>query len=77
MPEGDANELAQIALRHGVSIVPGSLVSPRGGFADYVRLPLVPDPAFLQKAMERLGRAWNAYRKGTLRAPKRGVGVIV
>jgi DNA-binding transcriptional MocR family regulator len=75
MPEGDANELAQVALRHGVAIVPGSLTSPEGGWADHVRVPLVPDEALMTDAFGRLGQAWDVYRAGARRT--REMGVIV
>jgi DNA-binding transcriptional MocR family regulator len=75
MPHGDANELAQVAVRHGVSIVPGSWTSPEGGWTDHVRVPLVGEDAFLADAFDRLGRAWAAYTQGTRRPREMGVMV--
>ena len=40
LPQGDANAFAQVALRHGVAVVPGTLASPDGGCADRLRDPL-------------------------------------
>jgi DNA-binding transcriptional MocR family regulator len=73
MPDGDADEVAQVALRHGVSIVPGSITSPDGRWNDHVRVPLVPDADHLREAIERLGRAWAAYQAGNRRTTDMGV----
>ena len=61
LPEGDANAFAQVALRHGVAVVPGTLASPTGGCADRLRLPFVLDAAPMREGVERLARAWAAY----------------
>ena len=39
LPAGSSTELAQIAERRGVMIVPGPIMSPTGRFDEYVRLP--------------------------------------
>jgi DNA-binding transcriptional MocR family regulator len=75
MPHGDAAELAQVALRHGVSIVPGSLLSPENAWTDHVRFPLVSNAETVRDGIERLGRAWTAYTNGTRLT--RAMGVIV
>jgi DNA-binding transcriptional MocR family regulator len=62
MPMGDANQLAAIAQRHGVAIVPGSANSPDHRFADHVRLPFVAESAQMKEALQRLGRAWQEYQ---------------
>ncbi len=61
LPGGDANEFAQVALRHGVSVVPGPLTSPDGSFADHLRLPFVLGKAEMEEGVARLARAWKAY----------------
>jgi DNA-binding transcriptional MocR family regulator len=63
MPAGDANELAQVARRHGVAIVPGSANSPEHRFADHVRLPFVAEPAVMKEGISRLARAWQEYQQ--------------
>lgn len=76
LPHGDAGEFAQVALRHGVSIVPGAVFTPDGAHGDHVRLPFVADPETLETAVRRLAVAWHAYapeRRGTFDA----AGVIV
>ena len=74
MPAGDANELAQIAARHGVAIVPGSANSPDHRFADYVRLPIVADADTMKEGIARLARAAAEYQP---RPPAHGFDVIV
>jgi DNA-binding transcriptional MocR family regulator len=61
LPEGDANRLAQIANRHGVRIMPGSVLSVDGSHADHVRLSLTPDVETLAVGVRRLAEAWKAY----------------
>jgi DNA-binding transcriptional MocR family regulator len=61
LPRGDADEFAQVALRHGVSVVPGSLASPDGASSDHLRLPFVLDKGPMEEGILRLARAWNAY----------------
>jgi DNA-binding transcriptional MocR family regulator len=62
MPAGDAEELAQIAARHGVAVVPGSANSPDHRFADHVRLPIVADAATMKEGITRLARAAAEYQ---------------
>jgi DNA-binding transcriptional MocR family regulator len=62
MPAGDAEELAQIAARHGVALVSGSANSPDHRFADHVRLPIVADAATMKEGIARLGRAAAEYQ---------------
>lgn len=61
LPTGRAEELAQVALRHGVALLPGTAASPLHGFEDYLRLPMVGDLATLEEGLERLARAWAEY----------------
>jgi DNA-binding transcriptional MocR family regulator len=61
LPHGDATGFAQIALRHGVAVVPGPLASPDSAGADRLRLPFVHDAETMTEGVERLARAWRAY----------------
>jgi DNA-binding transcriptional MocR family regulator len=61
LPAGDAMSFAQVATRHGVTLVPGPMTSVDGNFADRVRLPFVLDPDTMREGVERLGRAWAEY----------------
>ena len=61
MHEGDANQFAQVAARHGVLILPGPVFSVEERWADRLRLPFgLPEPV-LTEGIERLTRAWNEY----------------
>lgn len=74
LPTPSAEELAQGAPRHGVSIVPGPVHSPSGGCRDHLRLPFVMEEDRLAEGVARLARAWEACR-GT--QVQRRLGVIV
>ena len=63
LPEGDARELAQVALRHGVLILPGSTMSAAGLYTRYVRVPFLADPEVLREGIGRLAAAWGEYRE--------------
>jgi DNA-binding transcriptional MocR family regulator len=74
LPAPSAFELARVAPRHGVSIVPGPVHSPSHGHADRVRLPFVLEDELLAEGIARLARAWQACGHP---APDRRLGVIV
>lgn len=61
LPHGDATGFAQIALRHGVAVVPGPLASPDAEGSDRLRLPFVHDAETMTEGIKRLARAWRAY----------------
>lgn len=61
LPNGDSRELAQVALRHGVLILPGSTMSASGLYTRYVRLPFLADPEALRDGIARLAGAWREY----------------
>jgi DNA-binding transcriptional MocR family regulator len=67
MPFGNASELAQVAARHGVSLLPGSLASPDSSFPDHLRIPFVLDPETMREGIQRLARAWNDYAPAAAR----------
>jgi DNA-binding transcriptional MocR family regulator len=68
LPRGDARELAQTALRHGVVILPGPLMSPTERYAGYIRIPFIAEPETLQTGVRRLAAAWREYQSGSHRA---------
>jgi DNA-binding transcriptional MocR family regulator len=76
LPHGDASEFAQVALRHGVSLLPGTVLSAGGGHPQHLRLVYVHEPSLLAQAVERLARAWQAYAPTALPAAHQ-LGVIV
>ena len=61
LPRGDARELAQVALRHGVIILPGPLASAVGRHESYIRLPFLAEPETLRAGVKRLTAAWKEY----------------
>jgi DNA-binding transcriptional MocR family regulator len=76
IPAGDASELATVALRRGVAIVPGTVNSPEGRWPDHVRLPFAPDLATMEEGIRRVAAAWKEYAPES-RSRRRGVGVLV
>ncbi|MGZ8604524.1 MAG: aminotransferase-like domain-containing protein [Actinomycetota bacterium] len=60
-PTGDATAFAQVAGRHGVTLVPGPMTSVDGNFIDRVRLPYVLDDGEMREGVERLAAAWAEY----------------
>jgi DNA-binding transcriptional MocR family regulator len=72
LPAGDARELAQTALRHGVLILPGPLMSGTEQCASYIRIPFIADPEALRTGILRLAAAWQEYQSG----PRRAMGVV-
>jgi len=63
LSEGDAREFSQVALRHGVAIMPGNTMSAAGMQSRSVRLPYLSEPDTLRLGIERLRAAWITYRK--------------
>jgi DNA-binding transcriptional MocR family regulator len=61
LPYGSAAEFAQVALRHGVSLVPGPVSSPDSSFSEFLRLPFGLEEPDLREGVRRLALAWQAY----------------
>ncbi|MCA1582602.1 MAG: PLP-dependent aminotransferase family protein [Acidobacteria bacterium] len=76
LPRGQGAEFAQVASRHGVSVLPGPVCSPTNSFADHLRLAFVPEPEEIREGIDRLARAWDKYAAGREAARGR-VRVIV
>ncbi len=59
LPGTDALELSHRALRDGVAVIAGPLLTSRPGRAtDRIRIPFYADPATLSEAVARLTRCW-------------------
>ncbi len=70
LPGTDARVFAQIALRHGVEIVPGSATDPSGGHDNFIRLPYTLPTETLTELVRRLSRAWqDLHRRGPEHVP--------
>ncbi|GAB3837307.1 PLP-dependent aminotransferase family protein [Kribbella italica] len=61
LPQGDATHLAQLALRYGVALLPGSVFSADGSTDNHTRLPFALPPATLHSGITRLAQAWQTY----------------
>lgn len=57
LPGVDAGVFAQVALRHGVEIVPGAAMDPDGGHDDHVRIPFTFAPEVLVELVRSLASA--------------------
>jgi DNA-binding transcriptional MocR family regulator len=58
LPGTDAHVFAQVALRHGVEVVPGSATDPTGRHDNHIRLPFtLPEPE-VTELVARLAAAW-------------------
>ncbi|MGW9210503.1 aminotransferase-like domain-containing protein [Embleya sp. NPDC055664] len=58
-PGTDARIFAQIALRHGVEVVPGAAMDATGTHDTFVRVPFAFDPEVLHQVTTRLTTAWS------------------
>jgi len=79
LPAGDSRELAQTALRHGVVILPGPLMSGTGRYAGFIRIPFIAEPGALRTGIHRLAAAWRDYRSGadsTTGMVDQGLGMV-
>ena len=62
LPGGDAREFAQVALRHGVVIVPGPHMSADEHHARCIRITFLWDAETLTAGVARLCAAWQHYQ---------------
>jgi DNA-binding transcriptional MocR family regulator len=62
LPDGDAREFAQVALRHGVVIVPGPNMSADEQHARFIRITFLWGQETLTAGVVRLSTAWRHYR---------------
>jgi DNA-binding transcriptional MocR family regulator len=58
LPGVDARIFAQVAMRHGVEIVPGAAMDPDGGHDDHIRVPFTFPPEVIDTLVDRLAAAW-------------------
>ena len=67
LPSGDAREFAQVALRHGLALLPGPLMSASENHVRFLRLPFLGTPAILKSGLTRLATAWRDYESNDRR----------
>ncbi|WP_197321163.1 PLP-dependent aminotransferase family protein [Saccharomonospora sp. NB11] len=58
-----ADVFAQLALRHGVEVIPGSAMDPTGGHDAYFRIPFLRPPEVLAELVARLASAWTELQR--------------
>jgi DNA-binding transcriptional MocR family regulator len=75
LPRGDSRELAQVALRHGVIILPGPHTSAVGWHQDHLRIPFLAGSEALRSGVKRLAAAWKDYQSN--RQPSREPRLVV
>lgn len=64
LPDGtDARVFAQVALRHGVEVVPGSVMAPCGDHDSSFRLTFSHPVDTIAVLVDRLARAWEDLRR--------------
>ena len=71
LPTGNAEEFAELALRHGVSVVPGPALSVDEGNRRGLRVVFARPEPVLREGVRRLVAAWNDYEPASSRAPAR------
>jgi DNA-binding transcriptional MocR family regulator len=59
LPQGNADDLVQLALRQGVAISSGRTAAPDDRFACHVRLAAGPPSDLIVEGVRRLADAWN------------------
>ncbi|MFJ8668013.1 PLP-dependent aminotransferase family protein [Streptomyces sp. NPDC093600] len=68
LPYGDGVAFAQVALRHGVAVLPGATMDALGGSTGHLRLHFLLAPHVLAEAVRRLATAWHEYAPGAATA---------
>jgi DNA-binding transcriptional MocR family regulator len=63
LPGADAAAFAQVALRHGVEVIPGSTMDVRRRHDSFLRMPVTFPPELLDELGGRLARAWADLRR--------------
>lgn len=76
LPSGTAAAFAQVALRYGVEVIPGEVMSPSADHRDHLRFPFTAEPPVLEETVRRLAAAWRDYSpQDSTREPARTVVV--
>jgi DNA-binding transcriptional MocR family regulator len=64
LPGVNAQVFAQVALRHGVEVVPGSATDPSGAHDNHIRIPFTLPEAEVTELVARLSSAWGELIRG-------------
>ncbi len=76
LPDGDAREFAQTALRHGVVLLPGPSMSATGGYSRFFRLPFLGEPQTLRTGVACLSAAWREYQSADRQEQRQSVAIV-
>jgi DNA-binding transcriptional MocR family regulator len=76
LPAGDSREFAQVALRHGVLILPGPAMSAAEEHAPFIRLPFVAENEVLHKGVRRVAAAWRDYQSAGAGGRRTNVSMV-
>ena len=71
LPQGNADEFADVAMRHGVAIVPGPSLSVDEGNRRAVRLVYSRPDYVIREGVARLAQSWTTYAPTTSRTAAR------
>ncbi|BAL88593.1 putative GntR-family transcriptional regulator [Actinoplanes missouriensis 431] len=69
LPSGDGGSFTQVALRHGVAVLPGAGLDAGGGSGDRLRVQFMASEEELGEAVRRLADAWREYEARPSREP--------
>lgn len=61
LPNGSSAAFAQVALRHGVEVIPGDVMATADQHTDRFRLPYTAETPILSEIVQRLAAAWREY----------------
>ena len=59
LPHGSADDLVQLALRHGVAVSSGTTTAPDGRFSGHLRLCAGPSRELIRQGVALLAQAWR------------------
>jgi DNA-binding transcriptional MocR family regulator len=63
LPDTNAQAFAQLALRHGVEVIPGHTMDPSGAHDSYIRLPYTFPETVTTEVVRRLAATWNELQR--------------
>jgi DNA-binding transcriptional MocR family regulator len=69
LPAGKATAFAQLAQRHGVSVVPGPLLSADESHERHLRISFAPGLAAITEGVDRLAAAWAEHTGAPVDSP--------
>jgi hypothetical protein len=68
---------AQVALRHGIEVTPGTAMDPSGTHDSYIRVPFTFPDGTLTKLAQRLQAAWDDLQRHARPDPLPNGGFLI